>query len=83
MSNRSNVFTFGQKRFSERFSVHQVMMMVLPLLIIVLLPKVVNTNDPEMRKVRTCCYSEVLCKRYCIDINMTTYTKIYCLVCFW
>lgn len=26
-------------------------MMVLPLLIIVLLPKVVNTNDPEMRKV--------------------------------
>nr|XP_061843134.1 ER membrane protein complex subunit 7-like [Nerophis lumbriciformis] len=27
-----------------------VMMMVLPLLIIVLLPKVVNTNDPEMRK---------------------------------
>lgn len=29
----------------------QVMMMVLPLLIIVLLPKVVNTNDPEMRKV--------------------------------
>lgn len=29
------------------------MMMVLPLLIIVLLPKVVNTNDPEMRKVRT------------------------------
>ncbi len=30
----------------------QVMMMVLPLLIIVLLPKVVNTNDPEMRKVR-------------------------------
>ena len=27
------------------------MMMVLPLLIIVLLPKVVNTNDPEMRKV--------------------------------
>uniref|UniRef100_A0A3P9JDQ1 Endoplasmic reticulum membrane protein complex subunit 7 n=1 Tax=Oryzias latipes TaxID=8090 RepID=A0A3P9JDQ1_ORYLA len=28
-----------------------VMMMVLPLLIIVLLPKVVNTNDPEMRKV--------------------------------
>lgn len=45
------------------------MMMVLPLLIIVLLPKVVNTNDPEMRKVRTCCYSEVLCKRYCIDIN--------------
>lgn len=30
----------------------QVMMMVLPLLIIVLLPKVVNTNDPEMRKVK-------------------------------
>lgn len=29
----------------------QVMMMVLPLLIIVLLPKVVNTNDPEMRRV--------------------------------
>jgi hypothetical protein len=28
------------------------MMMVLPLLIIVLLPKVVNTNDPEMRKVK-------------------------------
>lgn len=28
-------------------------MMVLPLLIIVLLPKVVNTNDPEMRKVKT------------------------------
>ncbi|CAB1339841.1 unnamed protein product [Coregonus sp. 'balchen'] len=28
-----------------------VMMMVLPLLIIVLLPKVVNTNDPEMRKL--------------------------------
>ncbi|XP_068199238.1 endoplasmic reticulum membrane protein complex subunit 7 [Antennarius striatus] len=27
-----------------------VLMMVLPLLIIVLLPKVVNTNDPEMRK---------------------------------
>ncbi|XP_036398536.1 ER membrane protein complex subunit 7-like [Megalops cyprinoides] len=27
-----------------------VMMMVLPLLIIVLLPKVVNTNDPEMRR---------------------------------
>ncbi|XP_068609760.1 endoplasmic reticulum membrane protein complex subunit 7 [Brachionichthys hirsutus] len=27
-----------------------VIMMVLPLLIIVLLPKVVNTNDPEMRK---------------------------------
>ncbi|XP_060772110.1 ER membrane protein complex subunit 7 [Neoarius graeffei] len=27
-----------------------VMMMVLPLLVIVLLPKVVNTNDPEMRK---------------------------------
>ncbi|XP_061098855.1 ER membrane protein complex subunit 7-like [Conger conger] len=27
-----------------------VMMMVLPLLIIVLLPKVVNTNDPDMRK---------------------------------
>ncbi|KAM3602377.1 uncharacterized protein V6R79_002994 [Siganus canaliculatus] len=27
-----------------------VMMMLLPLLIIVLLPKVVNTNDPEMRK---------------------------------
>ncbi|XP_056620514.1 ER membrane protein complex subunit 7 [Triplophysa dalaica] len=27
-----------------------VMMMVLPLLIIVLLPKVLNTNDPEMRK---------------------------------
>lgn len=27
-----------------------VMMMVLPLVIIVLLPKVVNTNDPEMRK---------------------------------
>ncbi|CAG03528.1 unnamed protein product [Tetraodon nigroviridis] len=31
-----------------------VMMMVLPLLIIVLLPKVVNTNDPEMRKVSIC-----------------------------
>lgn len=60
MSNRSNVFAFGQKRFSERFSVRQVMMMVLPLLIIVLLPKVVNTNDPEMRKVRTCCYLDVL-----------------------
>lgn len=28
------------------------MMMVLPLLIIVLLPKVLNTNDPEMRKVK-------------------------------
>lgn len=28
--------------------------MVLPLLIIVLLPKVVNTNDPEMRKVSSC-----------------------------
>ncbi|KAG7461341.1 hypothetical protein MATL_G00209080 [Megalops atlanticus] len=27
-----------------------VVMMVLPLLIIVLLPKVINTNDPEMRK---------------------------------
>ncbi|XP_064182888.1 endoplasmic reticulum membrane protein complex subunit 7-like [Anguilla rostrata] len=27
-----------------------VMMMVLPLLIIVLLPKVINTNDPEMRR---------------------------------
>lgn len=26
--------------------------MVLPLLIIVLLPKVLNTNDPEMRKVK-------------------------------
>lgn len=37
----------------------QVMMMVLPLLIIVLLPKVVNTNDPEMRKVSNPykCYS--------------------------
>lgn len=33
------------------FGFLQVMMMVLPLLIIVLLPKVVNTNDPEMRKV--------------------------------
>lgn len=46
----------------------QVMMMVLPLLIIVLLPKVVNTNDPEMRKVsnphvlfqKYCTYSEVI-----------------------
>lgn len=38
----------------------QVMMMVLPLLIIVLLPKVVNTNDPEMRKVCSlCCVSEL------------------------
>ncbi len=35
------------------FLLLQVMMMVLPLLIIVLLPKVVNTNDPEMRKVRS------------------------------
>lgn len=35
------------------------MMMVLPLLIIVLLPKVVNTNDPEMRKVGSCYYWEV------------------------
>lgn len=26
-------------------------MMVLPLVVIVLLPKVVNTNDPEMRRV--------------------------------
>lgn len=35
-------------------------MMVLPLLIIVLLPKVVNTNDPEMRKVCSlCCLSEL------------------------
>lgn len=32
------------------------MMMVLPLLIIVLLPKVVNTNDPEMRKVNKKCF---------------------------
>lgn len=39
----------------------QVMMMVLPLLIIVLLPKVVNTNDPEMRKVGStfCCLKPV------------------------
>lgn len=28
-------------------------MMVLPLLIIVLLPKVINPSDPEMRRVRT------------------------------
>jgi len=29
----------------------QVVMMVLPLLIFVLLPKVVNTSDPDMRRV--------------------------------
>lgn len=43
MFKRSNIFII---------LVLQVMMMVLPLLIIVLLPKVVNTNDPEMRKVQ-------------------------------
>lgn len=37
----------------------QVMMMVLPLLIIVLLPKVVNTNDPEMRKVGNPFFMEI------------------------
>lgn len=40
-----------EKTFSE-FSPPQVMMMVLPLLIFVLLPKVVNTSDPDMRRVR-------------------------------
>lgn len=39
------------------------MMMVLPLLIIVLLPKVVNTNDPEMRKVK----ETFLCSLYFTD----------------
>ena len=38
------------------------MMMVLPLLIIVLLPKVVNTNDPEMRKVK--CYFSSVCSLF-------------------
>lgn len=33
------------------FFLLQVMMMVLPLLIFVLLPKVVNTSDPDMRRV--------------------------------
>lgn len=48
-----NVFFRLFKLFSALLFLLQVMMMVLPLLIIVLLPKVVNTNDPEMRKVRT------------------------------
>jgi hypothetical protein len=35
----------------SNFFLLQVMMMVLPLLIFVLLPKVVNTSDPDMRRV--------------------------------
>lgn len=59
----------AQKDSQKASLVRQVMMMVLPLLIIVLLPKVVNTNDPEMRKVRTRCYQEVFSERYCIYIR--------------
>ena len=51
MFKRSNVFIWARKDSQKDSLVLQVMMMVLPLLIIVLLPKVVNTNDPEMRKV--------------------------------
>lgn len=46
-------------------------MMVLPLLIIVLLPKVVNTNDPEMRKASGCC---LLC---CLEHNCHCYIVLY------
>lgn len=51
---RSNIFIWARKHSQKGSLVLQVMMMVLPLLIIVLLPKVVNTNDPEMRKVSSC-----------------------------
>lgn len=51
MFKRSNMFIWARKDSQKGSLVLQVMMMVLPLLIIVLLPKVVNTNDPEMRKV--------------------------------
>lgn len=65
-----NVFDTVWMALTQKASlVWQVMMMVLPLLIIVLLPKVVNTNDPEMRKVRTRCYQEVFSERYCIYIR--------------
>lgn len=50
-------------------------MMILPLLIIVLLPKVVNTNDPEMRKVGACQYlvvvNHVLSLRHTTQNNKT------------
>ena len=59
-----NVTTRGMIKVRRRLmnvclsmSPPQVMMMVLPLLIIVLLPKVVNTNDPEMRKVKETSWS--------------------------
>lgn len=51
MFKKSNMFIWARKDSQKGSFVLQVMMMVLPLLIIVLLPKVVNTNDPEMRKV--------------------------------
>lgn len=54
MFKKSNIFIWARKDSQKGLLVLQVMMMVLPLLIIVLLPKVVNTNDPEMRKVSGC-----------------------------
>lgn len=69
VSTRTNVFIWTRKDSQKGYLVLQVMMMVLPLLIIVLLPKVVNTNDPEMRKVRN------LCQSYCADILLSLQQK--------
>lgn len=45
----------GDAECFPNFCLPQVMMMILPLLIFVLLPKVVNTSDPDMRRVRGHC----------------------------
>lgn len=65
----------------------QVMMMVLPLLIFVLLPKVVNTSDPEMRRVITICdvvIFEVGCWRFeplTVSLKYTVCSLVLVLSC--
>lgn len=68
------------------------MMMVLPLLIIVLLPKVVNTNDPEMRKVgnlfsflfiwKLIFFREVICTISCIFLFIKYLYNFMSTICF-
>lgn len=57
------------------------MMMVLPLLIIVLLPKVVNTNDPEMRKVGDLFVFFFLCKLIYLGICTVSWIFLFDNLC--
>lgn len=52
------------------------MMMILPLLIFVLLPKVVNTSDPDMRRVSKVCIADI--ENYLQITKVEKVTKTVC-----